>query len=171
MFSCGASDQVGQATLEICEDRPALSTFGTMDQPDGGHVSSISVPTRTMDSMLAECDVERVDFVSIDVEGHELSVLRGLTLSRWNPRVVIIEDLSEFGAAAVPAHMKSQGYVRLLRTGCNDWYARRTDRELFTWRSNGNLLYWRIRICVRRMLPGSVLPMARRIFWLLAGKP
>jgi len=171
LFPCGASDRAGQATLEICDNRPALSTFGTMDQPDGGHVSRISVQTRTMDSMLAECAVDRVDFVSIDVEGHELSALKGLTLSKWNPRVVIVEDLSEFRDVAVPVHMKSQGYVRFLRTGCNDWYAHRTDRKLFTWGSTVNLLYWRLRISARRMLPGSVLPIARRVFWRLTGKP
>jgi hypothetical protein len=71
----------------------------------------------------------------------------------------------------VPVHMKRQGYVRFLRTGCNDWYARQTDRELFTWRSAGNLIYWKIRTSVKRKLPKSVLPMARRVFWRLTGKP
>ena len=32
------------------------------------------------------------DFLSIDVEGHELEVLGGFDLARWRPRLVLLED-------------------------------------------------------------------------------
>jgi len=32
----------------------------------------------------------RVDFVSIDVEGTELDVLRGFNLARWQPELILM---------------------------------------------------------------------------------
>ena len=33
-----------------------------------------------------------IDFVSIDVEGHEFEVLRGFDFARWRPRLILLED-------------------------------------------------------------------------------
>jgi len=45
----------------------------------------IEVPVRTLDDILIEAGAPRIDFISIDVEGHELEVLDGLNLARWSP--------------------------------------------------------------------------------------
>jgi FkbM family methyltransferase len=34
-----------------------------------------------------------IDFLSIDVESHEIEVLSGLTFTRWRPRLILIEDI------------------------------------------------------------------------------
>lgn len=51
------------------------------------------VPARTLTDVLAEAGVDAVDFLSLDVEGYEASVLQGLDLARHAPRVLLIEML------------------------------------------------------------------------------
>jgi FkbM family methyltransferase len=50
-------------------------------------VREIRVPKRTLDDILAEAGVETPDFVSIDVEGHELEVLKGFFARPFRPRI------------------------------------------------------------------------------------
>jgi Methyltransferase FkbM domain len=53
----------------------------------------INVPIRTLDSILAEAGTPHgFDFLSIDVEGHEIEVLRGFDIARWRPRLILLED-------------------------------------------------------------------------------
>ena len=53
----------------------------------------IEVPIRTLDDVLTEAQAPApLDLVSLDVEGHELKVLDGFTLARWQPRLILLED-------------------------------------------------------------------------------
>jgi FkbM family methyltransferase len=59
----------------------------------------VSVPARTLTSVLEEAGLSRIDFFSLDVEGYEADVIRGLDLDRYAPRFVLIEMYDEFGAS------------------------------------------------------------------------
>jgi len=54
-------------------------------------VSQIEVPTRTLTSILDEVGADRIDFLSLDVEGYELQALGGLDLERYRPRYILVE--------------------------------------------------------------------------------
>jgi FkbM family methyltransferase len=81
----------------------------------------INVPARTLDSLLEEAGAPRpLDFLSVDVDGHEIEVLRGFNFARWSPRLILLEDRT-----ADPGRhrfMKANGYRRVRRTGRNGWY-------------------------------------------------
>jgi FkbM family methyltransferase len=49
------------------------------------------VPARTLTAILDELDAPEVDLLSLDVEGYEPSVLRGLDLDRRAPRWLLVE--------------------------------------------------------------------------------
>jgi FkbM family methyltransferase len=51
----------------------------------------VTVPTRSLTAVLDEAAVERIDFLSIDVEGAELDVLRGLDFDRFAPAFLLVE--------------------------------------------------------------------------------
>ena len=53
----------------------------------------VRVPARTLSSVLDEAGVDAIDFLSLDVEGYELEVLKGLDLERHRPRYMLIEML------------------------------------------------------------------------------
>jgi FkbM family methyltransferase len=81
----------------------------------------IDVQVRTLDDILAEANAPvPIDLLSIDVESHEIEVLSGVTLPRWRPRLILIEDL----ALNLRIHrlLSSRGYKWVRRTGLNSWY-------------------------------------------------
>ena len=52
---------------------------------------TIDVPARTLTSILDECKVKEIDLFSLDVEGYELNVLKGLDFERYRPKYMCIE--------------------------------------------------------------------------------
>jgi FkbM family methyltransferase len=87
---------------------------------------TLDVPVRTLDEILFDAGApQTIDFVSIDVEGHELDVLDGFDLARWRPRLVLIEDLLLH--LRVHRYLTRRGYRCLRRTGINNWYVPAKD--------------------------------------------
>jgi FkbM family methyltransferase len=82
---------------------------------------AIEVPVRTLDDILMEAQAPSpVDFVSIDVEGHEAEVIDGFDLARWRPRLLLVED----HVLTLDLHrlLQRRGYRWVRRTGLNGWY-------------------------------------------------
>ncbi len=83
--------------------------------------ANIDVPVRALDDVLVEAGAPaQFEFLSIDVEGHELEVLSGFDLARWRPRLLLIEDF-------VPDLRRHRfltrcGYQLIRRYGNNGWY-------------------------------------------------
>ncbi|MBO4633450.1 MAG: FkbM family methyltransferase [Lentisphaeria bacterium] len=48
-------------------------------------------PARTLTSILDEVKPPRIDFFSLDVEGNELSVLKGLDWEKYSPALILVE--------------------------------------------------------------------------------
>ncbi len=140
LFECAASSKSGTAILHIAvgaEQSHAVSALGDERKPEqilkehGFRTEPVEVPIRRLDDILEEArPSNRIDFISIDVEGHELELLKGFSLDRWRPAVLIIEDNSPMWESAVSDYLKAQGYVRFRRTGVNDWYAHVSRRDL-----------------------------------------
>jgi FkbM family methyltransferase len=82
--------------------------------------AAITVPLRCLDDILTEAGTQAIDFLSIDVEGHELEVLDGFDLQRWKPRLLLIEDLLLH--LELHRYLTAHGYQWLRRTGINNWY-------------------------------------------------
>ncbi|MGB6464662.1 MAG: FkbM family methyltransferase, partial [Xanthobacteraceae bacterium] len=81
----------------------------------------IDVPARTLNSILAEAGAPQpIDFLSIDVEGHEIEVMRGFDFIRWQPHLVLLED--HVGNLRKHQFMKSSHYQLVRRSGHNGWY-------------------------------------------------
>lgn len=109
----------------------------------------MQVPTRTLDAVLLENQVQPgFDLLSIDVEGHEMEVFQGFDLSRWHPRLVLLED--HVIGLEKHRYMRSHSYQLLMRTGLNAWYV--PDTEGYTlslyarwqmWRKYWLGLWWR----------------------------
>ena len=94
-------------------------------------VKKIKVNCDKLDTILRAAGINSIDFIVIDVEGHELSVLKGLSLSLWRPLILIIEDSTDISLARnkskIYRHMKRNNYLNFYRSGGNDWYIERKN--------------------------------------------
>jgi FkbM family methyltransferase len=99
----------GHSSFDRGLNLPEIKPHGTID-----------VPTRTLDQVLIEAGAQSIDFISIDVEGHELDVLDGFDLERWRPRLILVEDLLLH--LRLHRRLTRRGYRWLRRTGINNWY-------------------------------------------------
>ncbi len=134
--NCAVSSSEGERTFAVAENVEQMSTLQLTREHDrwirevGGSVRQIIVPTVTLDRLLEEVNFPRIDFITIDVEGHELSVLKGFSLETHRPRIVIVEDNAKAGDSEVTRFLAAERYVNFKRTGVNDWYAHERDSEL-----------------------------------------
>lgn len=145
IYGYAVSSENTTLTLHVVEGAPRSHGMSTISTDavvherirKHGFVSvAVEVQTMTLDQILADARVDTgIDFVSIDVEGHELEALRGFSIEKWRPTIMLIEDNSGFVNTAVGDYLKPFGYVRFKRTGVNDWYAHRSSKQLVTLRN------------------------------------
>jgi FkbM family methyltransferase len=84
------------------------------------YVGTEQVTVMTLDAVLAEAGNPPVDFVTMDVEGTQFDVLRGFTLQRHRPKLLLIED--HLYNLKAHRYLSRAGYRLAKRTGLNDWY-------------------------------------------------
>ncbi len=121
--------------VEAAVAAPGQEGTAYMDVPDGqfplaklvfednAQKSLPRVAVRTLDSILDEARITSVDFMSIDIEGHEVAALQGLSFERFRPALLIVEDRVH----NLTCHrlLKGKGYRLVDRMGSNGWYLRR----------------------------------------------
>jgi FkbM family methyltransferase len=76
----------------------------------GDSVVPLRTNTTTLDDVLERERIQRIDFLSIDVELHEPEVLRGFTLERFRPRLVCVEAHPEVRQQILD-YFAARGYV------------------------------------------------------------
>jgi FkbM family methyltransferase len=115
-------------TLEVADGKEEFSTlspnrvYAGLLKERNIVTHGIDVPTATLDEILAEAGTKDIDFVTIDVEGHELDVLRGFDLARWKPTVIMIESAGGAPNVRIAVQLFRAGYARMRRITINDWY-------------------------------------------------
>jgi FkbM family methyltransferase len=68
------------------------------------------VPATTINKILESNHIERIDFVSIDVEGQEKAVLRGFDLDKYQPHLIVVEYSNTTERQELTEYLKLQGY-------------------------------------------------------------
>ena len=108
------SDTPGVTAMRVVESDPGRSTIDDSNQlsdADGGAVRAIDVPVKRLDDL----QLDDIGLVKIDVEGHELAVLRGAvdTLRRNRPAVVVEAEERHHpnAVAAITELLTSLGYA------------------------------------------------------------
>lgn len=74
------------------------------------------IKIETLNNIIANCKfkIKEIDFLSIDVEGHELNVLKGLNFNIYRPKIISIEyikpNIKEFYQHNIKDILKSDIY-------------------------------------------------------------
>lgn len=106
VFEGGLSDQAGTATLDLSRGVGSASIT-----TDLGGTETREIATATIDGLVAEYELDRVDFIKLDIEGAEFLALRGAaqTIARHRP-VICLEVKSLETSVEAHKHLLSLGY-------------------------------------------------------------
>ncbi len=90
--ACSGPDKEGEASLHIA----AHDGISTLEPQADSHgiqfVGTERVKITTLDKVLSMAGTVKVDFLSLDVEGYEIEVMRGFDFKKYQPSLILIED-------------------------------------------------------------------------------
>jgi FkbM family methyltransferase len=117
VYGKGVWDREGSLTLELGQ---GTSLIDTLTNPSAGTRPGPRVPLTTIDRIVEELGLARVDFIKMDIEGAEERALAGArqTLARFKPRLAIAtehrprqaESVTAVVLAARPDYERKVGY-------------------------------------------------------------
>jgi FkbM family methyltransferase len=118
-FICTAvGDSPGTIEFEIAEgSEDGADMFSSVAGASGksAHLNrkKIAVEVRTIDSILAERNIQNVGIVSLDIEGYELNALHGIDFSKARIMLFVIENNTTgiTGNDAIRERLIANGYV------------------------------------------------------------
>jgi FkbM family methyltransferase len=99
------------------EARPGLSSTSRENAAGrnlgvaAAQIDEVQVQSITLDALLEREGVERIDLISMDIEGHEPEALAGFDIDRFRPELLVIEGKSP----EVTAYLERHGYVLIER--------------------------------------------------------
>jgi FkbM family methyltransferase len=121
-----AVSSVEQAQDFYMFNEPALNTFSKSlaeEYRKAGYevVEVRPIESKRLSTLLDACHVEQpIDFMSVDVEDHELQVLESNDWGKFRPRLLLVEilnfDLHDPGASPVHSYLSDRGYVLFAKT-------------------------------------------------------
>jgi FkbM family methyltransferase len=118
--ACSGPDKEGEALLYIGMHNGVSTLEKQIDSHGAQFVGTERVKITTLDKVLSEAGAIKIDFLSLDVEGHEIEVMRGFDFGKYRPALILVED----GVRALDKHrfLKQHGYRLIKRTTLNNWY-------------------------------------------------
>jgi FkbM family methyltransferase len=124
--ACGAPGHPPELPFHIAEQPSKSSLVKNLVEATTKYVQTEVVRMMTLDELLEEAGNPQLDFVSIDVEGTQMDVLRGFTLARHRPGLLMMED--HLHHLRAHRYLTQQRYRLVKRTGLNNWYAPQAAR-------------------------------------------
>ena len=125
--ACGAAQ--GRLPLWTAGDKTTLATLDPDHHPHftGKERQSHVVEIRRLGELLVEHKWQgQLGILSIDTEGWDLEVLKGLDLGKWRPRLIITEDSRRGDQQEKEAYLATHDYSCQHRIGANAfWVAAR----------------------------------------------
>ena len=90
VYPKGVWDHDGELDLALDEENQAANSLIR----DTGHALKIRVPLTTIDKIVAELKLPRVDFIKMDIEGAEKPAIKGAsnTIQRFRPRMSLLSE-------------------------------------------------------------------------------
>lgn len=130
----GISDIEG--TLDYyCYDEPCLNGFDKESHSDIPVREIKKVEVRRLDDIFEEYGVYHIDFMSVDVEGLELSVLKSIDWEKVRIDYLLVEQLIPLKEAFVSSeykYLEERGYELVAKYGRTSIYKHNTvEKEMF----------------------------------------
>ena len=134
---CAAGEEDEDEVVFYANARGSLST---LDQSKESHFrekfgeyftgfEEYHVKKRRLDSLFREHNVTEIDFISLDVEGYEVEVLKGLSFKRYKPTVFVIESDGPEHENQLDELLIPNGYIKSVRIAQNIFYLLDSEME------------------------------------------
>jgi FkbM family methyltransferase len=89
------SDNFEELDLYFYHDRSAINTLSkeTFDSRGGKSLDIKKIRSETLNSIIENSPFKdnKIDFLTIDVEGYEMNVLRGFDINKYKPDIIVLE--------------------------------------------------------------------------------
>lgn len=84
----------------------------------------IKVPQLSLNTILSNNSFGNFDFLSIDVEGEELNVLKGLDLTVYTPRIIVSEAVTKDREVELKQYLAPFGYAYAMNVTNNMFFSK-----------------------------------------------
>jgi FkbM family methyltransferase len=88
----------------------------------GGSINTVKIQSRRLDSILEENKITKIDYLSIDTEGSELSVLKSIDLDKYYVRVISAENNGYDNS--VREYLTNKGYTFVAKVCADEIYTK-----------------------------------------------
>lgn len=99
------------------------------NRSNGGKNRILSLPMTTLASVFEEEKIDHVDYLSIDTEGAELLVLKGINFKNVKIDVIDVEENYPSESLTIGNYLESVGYTRFHRIGVDSLYLHEDFRK------------------------------------------
>ena len=113
------SNKKGESNLFFFHNRAPKNTLNKINGKGAKLVKKIK--TDTLDNIIkqSKLPIKEIDFLTIDVEGNELDVLKGFNIKKYNPKVIVLELINKkaksFYEQEINKIQKSQIYKYMIK--------------------------------------------------------
>jgi len=120
-LNLGISDKKGKLTFYLM-NASTLSTFNKEEMQDNVKagfklIKTVKIPVLTLGDIFEKYVGDRkIDFLSLDVEGHDYEVLKGNNWNKYRPNLIVIEINHD---SRLLNFLKNQRYKEVYRNNCN----------------------------------------------------
>ncbi|WP_394997185.1 FkbM family methyltransferase [uncultured Helicobacter sp.] len=87
----------------------------------GGSINKIKMQGARFDSIMKNHQ-RHIDYLSIDVEGGEMGILKSIDFSAYDITLIGIEN--NYYTNEIPNFLHDKGYVKFIRLGCDEFYTK-----------------------------------------------
>ncbi len=136
IYTLNGIGTAGLTGLEI--NNQPLSPFYPSHKDREMNKQTITVNVRTLDFIIDEYNstnknkIKKIDVLSIDVEGNEINVLKGLDFEKFDPTLIIVEaiDVDDMLCeVSMDEYMVQKGYEKIKRNVYNNYYIKKNGNN------------------------------------------
>lgn len=108
----------GFSAININEEYKKIFNF----DPKKHIITEIMVPQKTLNTVIKNeiPNLTKIDIISLDIEGGKLDCLYGLDLNKYNPSVLVIENVTN--DLSIKNYLESFGYILDKQISYNQFY-------------------------------------------------
>ena len=134
--------------------------FETFVKSCGGSVKESVVQVKKISCIINECsNLEKIDFLKIDVEGHEYEVLKSFDFEKFKPSLIVTEDNFKDEFKKVRYFLKTKGYEVIARDRINYWFAPKSEVKKFMYdylHAKMRFLRWDVKRVLLRLVDKKI---------------